>query len=85
MPVVMRARQRRVVFNYNLVIFRSNIRARRARCAPPGAGWLDGVASDSNRILWRSTNPQRFGLGPQLRIRPGPVLDQSEAMGSSGV
>jgi hypothetical protein len=47
----------------------------------PGAGWLDSIASDSNRILWRSTNPQRFG--PQLGIRP--VLDQSEAMGSPGV
>ncbi len=40
--------------------------------------WLDGVASDSSRVLWRSTratgNPQRFGLGPQLGIRP--VFDQ---------
>jgi hypothetical protein len=61
------------------LFFWSNIRAQRARCTPPGAGWLDGVASDSNRILWRSTNLQRFG--PQLGIRP--VLDQFEAMGSS--
>ena len=41
--------------------------------APPGAGWLDGVASDSNRILWRTTNPQRFR--PHFGIRP--VLDRS--------
>jgi hypothetical protein len=69
---------------YNLFLFLfsgSNIRARRARRTPPAAGWFGGVASDSNRLLWRFTNPQRFG--PHLGIRP--VLDQSEAMGSSGV
>ena len=24
----------------------------RGALTPPGAGWIDGVASDSNRILW---------------------------------
>ncbi len=58
------------------LFFGSNIRARRALRTPPGAGWLDGVASDSSRVLWRSTtgNPQRFGPQAQLGIRP--VFDQ---------
>ena len=47
----------------------------------PAASWFDGAASDSNRILWQTTNPQLFGPHCGIRL----VLDQSEAMGSSGI
>ncbi len=63
------------------LIFGSNIRARLVRRTPPAAGWFDGVASDSNRLLSRATEPQL--LGPHFGIRQ--VLDQPEAIESSGI
>ena len=71
---------RKIICNYNY-LNRTFGLGERGALTPPAAGWLDGVASNSNRILWQTTNPQLFG--PHCGIRP--VLDQSEAMGSSGI
>jgi hypothetical protein len=68
-------------YSFQLYFFRSKRRARLAQRTSPAAGWFDGVASDSKGVLWRTTNPQRFG--PPFGIRP--VLDQTEALGSIGI
>jgi hypothetical protein len=60
--------------HFSMIIFGSNRPARRAQRTSPAAGRFDGVASDSNRLPWQPTNPQRFG--PHFGIRP--LLDQSE-------
>ncbi len=62
-----------------IIIFGLNRQALRAQLTSPAVGRFDCLASDSNRLPWQPTNPQRFR--PHFGIRQ--LLDQSESMGDS--